>query len=193
MDLDKDDLAELLKGASAEELDRIHRLLHEWSVGPESSFPVQLALLTKAQWRIAASLPRLMNDSRKLIQQHLAEYRRQSKTVADDFSITAGQQAAELKNAVEISVRTTRHAAEQIQMQLADAEAVAKQVKSLMESAASVCESIKTSTRAQCARLEQVTNHLDSRFAWRVLLTALFWVSLAIVLGVLFGHYCWTH
>lgn len=183
MDLDKDNLAELLKGASAEEVDRIHRLLHEWSVGPESSFPVQLALLTKAQWRIAASLPRLMNDSRKLIEQHLAEYRRQSKTVSDDFSITAGQQAAELKNAVEISVRTTCHAAEQIQMQLADAEAVAKQVKSLMESAASECESIKTSARAQCARLEQVTNHLDSRFAWRVLLTALFWVSLVIVFG----------
>jgi hypothetical protein len=33
---------------------------------------VQLALLTKAQWRIAANLPRLMNDSRKLIELHLA-------------------------------------------------------------------------------------------------------------------------
>lgn len=191
--MDKNDLAELLNGASAEEVDRIHRLLHEWSVGPDSSFPVQLALLTKAQWRIAATVPRLMNDSRKLIEQHLAEYRRQCKAVANDFSNTAGQQTVELKNAVEINVQTTRHAAEQIQMQLADAEAVAKQVKSLMESAASEWESIKTSTTAQCARLEQVTNHLDSRFAWRVLLTALFWFSLAIVLGVLFGHYCWTH
>jgi hypothetical protein len=59
-----------------EEVDRIHRLLHEWSVGPDNSFPVQLALLTKAQWRIAANLPRLMNDARKLIELHLAEYRR---------------------------------------------------------------------------------------------------------------------
>jgi hypothetical protein len=191
--MDKNDLAELLNGASAEEVDRIHRVLHEWSVGPDSSFPVQLALLTRAQWRSAATVPRVMNDSRKLIELHLADYRRQSKTVVDDFFNIAGQQTAELKTAVEINVQTTRHAAEQIQLQLADAEAVAKQVKSLMESAASEWKGIKTSTTAQCARLEQVTNHLNTRFSWRVLLTALLWFSLAIALGVLFGHYCWTH
>jgi hypothetical protein len=47
--MDKNDLSALLKGASPEEVDRIHRLLHEWSVGPEDSYPVQLALLTRAQ------------------------------------------------------------------------------------------------------------------------------------------------
>ncbi|MEI6193370.1 MAG: hypothetical protein WCS42_03470 [Verrucomicrobiota bacterium] len=57
MDLDKDDLAILCHDLTKEEVDRVHRLLHEWSVGPEDSFPVQLALLTKAQWRIAAILP----------------------------------------------------------------------------------------------------------------------------------------
>jgi hypothetical protein len=56
-ELDRDDLAALLAGASAEEVDQIHRLLREWNAGPENSFPVQLALLTKAQWRIAATLP----------------------------------------------------------------------------------------------------------------------------------------
>ena len=79
MDLDKDDLAALCADMTKEEVDRVHRLLHEWSVGPDSSFPVQLSLLTKAQWRIAANLPRLMNDARKLIELHLAEYRRQSQ------------------------------------------------------------------------------------------------------------------
>ena len=63
--MDKDDLAALLVDAPVEEVDQIHRLLHEWNVGPDSSFPVQLALLTKARWRIAACLPRAMNDSRK--------------------------------------------------------------------------------------------------------------------------------
>ena len=86
MSMDKDDLTALLVDAPAEEVDQIHRLLHEWSVGPDSSFPVQLALLTKAQWRIAANLPRLMNDARKLIELHLGEYRRQSQAMADDFA-----------------------------------------------------------------------------------------------------------
>jgi len=65
MSMDKDDLTALLVDAPAEEVDQIHRLLPEWSVGTDGSFPVQMALLTKAQWRIAANLPRLMNDARK--------------------------------------------------------------------------------------------------------------------------------
>jgi hypothetical protein len=192
MDLDKDDLAALCAGMTTDEVDRVHRLLHEWNVGPASSFPVQLSLLTKAQWRIAANLPRLMNDARKLIELHVAEYRRQSQAMADDFAGTSGKQTEELKTAVESHAKITEQSAEQIQVQLADAEAVAKQVKSLMESATFEWKGIKASTTAQCLRLEQVTNHLDNRFAWQTLLTAVFWFSLAIVLGILLGHYCWT-
>src|ERR1039458_835170 len=83
MDLDKDDLSALCAGLTTDEVDRVHRLLHEWNVGPANSFPVQLSLLTKAQWRIAANLPRLMNDVRKLIELHLAEYRRQSQAMVE--------------------------------------------------------------------------------------------------------------
>jgi len=187
--MDKDDLEALLVGAPAEEVDRVHRLLHEWSIGPDHNFPVQLALLTKAQWRIAATVARLMNDSRKLIEQHLDEYRRQTKTMLDDFSSTARQQTTELKTAVEINVRTTRQAAEQITAQLADAEAVAKQVKALMESAASEWNDIKASTTVQCKQLEQVSQDLQNRFAWREILGGAFWFSLAVGFGICIGHY----
>src|SRR5271165_4169402 len=131
MDLDKDDLALLCAEMPANEVDRVHRLLHEWSVGPDNSFPVQLSLLTRAQWRIAANLPRLMNDARKLIELHLGEYRRQSQAMADDFADTMDGQNKELNKTVEIHIQATRQAAEQIQVQLADAEAVASRVKDL--------------------------------------------------------------
>jgi hypothetical protein len=193
MDLNKDDLAALCAGMTTDEVDRVHRLLHEWNVGPASSFPVQLALLTKAQWRIAANLPRLMNDARKLLELHLAEYRRQSQAMVNDFADTVDGQNKELKSAVEIHVQATRQAAEQIQVQFADAETVAKRIKSLMESAVSEWKGIKASTTAQCGRLEQVADDLDNRFVWQTLLTALLRFSLAIVLGVLLGHYCWSH
>jgi hypothetical protein len=192
MDLDKDDLALLCAEMPANEVDRVHRLLHEWTVGPDNSFPVQLALLTKAQWRIAANLPRLMNDARKLIELHLAEYRRQSQAMADDFADTMDGQNKELKSAVEIHVQATRQAAEQINVQLADAEAVAKRVKSLMESAVSEWRGIKASTTAQCERMEQVSNDLQDRFAWRVSLWGVFWISLTLGFGMFIGHY-WIH
>ena len=192
MDLDKDDLSALCAGLTTDEVDRVHRLLHEWNVGPDSSFPVQLALLTKAQWRIAANLPRLMNDSRKLIELHLAEYRRQSQAMADDFADTMDGQNKELKSAVEIHVQATRQAAEQINVQLADAEAVAKRVKSLMESAVSEWKGIKASTTAQGERLEQVSNGLQDRFAWRVILWMAASLLVALGCGICIGHY-WIH
>jgi hypothetical protein len=192
MVLNKDDLAALCAGMTTDEVDRIHRLLHQWNVGPDSSFPVQLALLTKAQWRIAANLPRLMNDSRKLIELHLAEYRRQSQAMADDFANTMAGQNRELKTTVEIHVQAMRQAAEQIQMKLADAEAVAERTKSLMENAASEWKGIKASTTAQCERLEQVSNDLQDRFAWRVILRTAVWLLLALGIGLCIGHY-WIH
>src|SRR5208282_481767 len=145
MDLNKDDLAALCAGLTTDEVDRVHRLLHEWNVGPASSFPVQLALLTRAQWRSAANLPRLMNDARKLIELHLGEYRRQGQAMADNFADRVDDQNKELKKTVEIHIQATRQAAEQIQVQLADAEAVAKRVRDLMESAVSEWTSIKAS------------------------------------------------
>jgi hypothetical protein len=192
MVLNKDDLAALCAGMTTDEVDRIHRLLHQWDVGPDSSFPVQLALLTKAQWRIAANLPRLMNDSRKMIELHLTEYRRQSQAMADDFANTMVGQNKELKTAVEIHFQATRQAAGQIQMKLADAEAVAKRIKSLMENAASDWKGIKASTTAQCERLEQVSNDLQDRFAWRVIFRTTIWLLLALGIGLCIGHY-WIH
>lgn len=187
--MDKNDLEGLLVDAPAGEVDRIHRLLHEWSVGPDNSFPVQLALLTKAQWRVAASVPRSVNDSRKLIEQRLAEYRRQAKAMVDDFSSTARIQTEELKTSVETHIQTTRQAAEQIHVQLEDAETVAKQIKSLMENAVSEWKGIKGSTTAQCERLEEVASDLDNRFVWRVILRTAVWLLLTLGIGFCLGHY----
>ena len=86
MDLDKDDLAVLTANMTKEEVDRIHRFLHEWGTGPENSFPVQLSLLTRAQLRTAASIPSAIAESRKWLEQHLAEYRKQTAVLTDDFA-----------------------------------------------------------------------------------------------------------
>ena len=189
MNFDKDDLAALLAGAPAEEVDQIHRLLHEWNTGPEGSFPVQLALLTRAQWRMAATLPRTLKESHKLIELHLSEYRRQSKIIADEFSRTANQQATELKAVGE----TVRQAASKITGELDEAEAVAERVKTLMENAAGEWRGIKAVTNAQCQHLEEISNSLQDRFAWRVMLRSAAWFLLALGYGFIIGHYAWRH
>lgn len=187
--MDRNDLSVLLKGASAEEVDRIHRLLHEWSVGPEDSYPVQLALLTRAQWRMAASVPRTLDDSRTWLELHLAEYRQHCRAMAADLARAAENQNRELKGMVEIHVQAVRQAADQIKAQLADAETVARQVKSLMENAVMEWKNIKTSTITERERLQQVSNDLQNRFAWRVILHTALWFLLIMGFGIFIGHY----
>jgi hypothetical protein len=187
MDLDRDDLAVLCEGLTKDEVDRVHRLIHEWNVGPTNSFPVQLALLTNAQWRIAANLPRLMNDSRKLIELHLTEYRRQSKAVTDEFIGTARQPMEELKNATE----TVRQASKKISVDLAEAEAVVRRTRSLMDGAVAEWRGIKATTTGQCEHLEKISNELQNRFTWREILWGAFWFGLMFGMGIYLGHYAW--
>ena len=185
--MDKNDLAVLLVDAPAGEVDQIHRLLYEWSVGPDDSFPVQLVLLTKAQWRIAACLPRVMNDSRKLIEQHLNEYRRHSKATAEDFASTFKQQAAGIKTVVETHAKNTEQAAKQTRLELDDAEEVARRVKTLMEYASTEWQDIKTSTKIQRDQLQQVSNDLQDRFAWRTVVWWAAWTLAVFGLGYCAG------
>ena len=187
--MDKDDLAILCRDLTKAEVDRVHRLIHEWSIGPEDSFPAQFSLLTRAQLRAAASIPRSIADSREWLEQHLAEYRQQSKTIADEFSRTANQQATELKAVGD----TVRQATSKITGELDEAEAVAERVKTLMDNAAGEWRVIKAVTNAQCRHLEEISNSLQDRFAWRVMLRSAAWFLLALGYGMVIGHYGWRH
>lgn len=182
-DLDKDDLAVLCDGMTREEVDRVHRLLHEWSIGPEDNFPVKLALLTRAQLRAAASVPRSVADSRKWLEQHLAEYRRQTQAIVDDFNQTIQTGTRDFTATMSLHAKTVEKAANQIQLQLDDAEFVAKQIKSLMERAASQWELIKADTMAQCKQLGHISDDLQDRFAWRKIIWWAAWTLVAFGLG----------
>jgi hypothetical protein len=189
MDLNRDDLAALCAGMTTEEVDRVHRLLHEWGVGPEDSFPVQLALLTRAQWSTAATLIRSMNDSRKWMEAHFGQYQQQTKTMLDDCSRTVQTGARELETIVATHAKSTEQAIGQIQAKFNAAEAVAGRIQGLMEKAATEWEAIKAAVTVQCERLEQVSDDLEDRFVWRIILRTAAWLLLALALGILIGHY----
>jgi methyl-accepting chemotaxis protein len=78
----------LCEGTNPTEAKRLRKMLAEWSSGDENSFPVQLALLTKAQWRAIARMPHIMRDSQKEWQQdqasHRARFSEQFKSAMDD-------------------------------------------------------------------------------------------------------------
>ena len=124
---------------------------------------MQLSLLTRAQLRAAASIPRAIADSRKWLEQHLAEYRRQTQSLLDGFNqIVRNARTRDFETALSLRAQLIENAAKQIQSQHDDAKFVAK-IKSLMESAASQWEVVKADTAAQCKQLGQVSDELRTR------------------------------
>ena len=78
----------LCDGANPAEAKRLRKMLAEWCSGDENSFPVQLALLTKAQWRAIGRLPHILRDSQKDWRQdqasHRARFSEQFNSALDD-------------------------------------------------------------------------------------------------------------
>ncbi len=191
MDVDRDDLAALCQGMSRDEVDRVHRLLREWGSGADSSFPVQLALITSAQLRAAGSVPRSIAQSREWLEQHLAEYRRRAKLLVDGFSTDIRGQVEELKAITNEHAENFQAALSRIKFRLAEADRVAGQVKASLEKGVSEWERIKASTAAQCEELRQICRDLQSRFAWQAILRRAIWFLLVLGIGILAGHYAW--
>jgi hypothetical protein len=191
MELDRDDLVALCKGMTKDEVDRVHRLLHEWGIGPEDSFPVQLALLTTAQWRIAATLPRLMNDAQKLIERHLTEYQRQTKTTVDDFSAIADDKILELKTVVETHAKATLETADSIQNQLGEAKLVVAQIREQLQSGVTEWNRAKNKFADERWHFELVCRKLDERLNWWNVCWFLVGAVVFLSLGILLGRHQW--
>ncbi len=194
--MDKIDLAELLNGASAEEVDRIHRLLHEWSVGPESSFPVQFALLTRAQWRMAASVPRLLNDSRKWLELHLTEYRRQTAALVKQFGDTSSTALEAFETVVGSHTEALKKAVAQSSGHLEETERTARLIKFELEHGTAALKRDLDKVRVELvderARMDQARRDLEAKMSvqewFRLILLSLSMFGLGAGLALMWAH-----
>ncbi len=181
--MDDTDFDLLCKGLSAEEAKRMRKIVNEWCDGDENGFPVQLVLLTLAQLRAAASVPRAIADSRKWLELHLAEYRRQTQSLVDGFNQTVQTSIGNFETSLSAHASTMERAVNQIQAQLDVAEEVAGRVNSLMANATSQWEHVRARATAECERLQTVSNDLQDRFAWRKIIWWCAWTLVAFGLG----------
>ena len=193
MDLDKDDLAILCHDLTKEEVDRIHRFLHEWGIGPEDSFPVQFVLLTRAQLRAAASVPRAIADSRKWLEQHLVEYRRQTAALTDDFAGMVDIKHGELKDIVLKHAETVKRDALFVSNRLVDANEVAKSIQKNLQYAAAEWNQSKDDLACERRRFEKVCQKLDEAVNLRGVHWHVLSALAACVVALLIGHYVWHH
>ena len=193
MDLDKDDLAILCRDLTKEEVDRVHRLIHEWGIGPENSFPTQLSLLTRAQFKAAASIPRSIADSRKWLEQHLAEYRQQTAALTNDFAGMVDIKHGELKAIVLKHAETVKRDALFVSNRLVDANDVAKSIQKNLQAAAAEWNQSQDALERERQRFEKVCRKLDEAINLRGVHWYIVGTLSAGVVALLIGHCLWHH
>lgn len=190
--MSKTDLDWLCENASPEEVKRLMRLVHEWSQGDEQSFPVQLALLTRAQWRAVALIPQLVNESRELTELKLAEYRQQTSALVQNLSDTADAKAEALSVIVATHTTSMNQAVIKVQAQLTNAESVAASIRSELENGTLAWKQARADYEAERQQLEQTRQELDARATRRdwlwVGLVLLGMIALGGVIGLRIAH-----
>jgi len=181
------DFDALLEGASAPEAKRLWKVLSEWCDGDENSFPVHLALLTRAQWRAAARIPHLVNDSVKMMDLKWAEYRQQTSAAVKDFARTADAKARDLERIVITHTNAMNEAAAKVRANVNNAEMIAESIKSQLETGAAEWNTARADFEAERQRLETVRTEMEKQLRRRDWFWFVFIVAGLMGIGVGIG------
>ncbi|PYK97845.1 MAG: hypothetical protein DME19_14785 [Verrucomicrobia bacterium] len=152
--MDNSDFDLLCEGASPEEAKRLRKVLADWCAGDEKGFPAQLALLTRAQWRAAATVPRAVQEARQCLQQQFAEQHRQLTALVN-----------QLEQVTSANLREQRRLVDKLASDSAE-----------LETGAEKWTEVTTEFQTATKRLAQLCADLQSR-PWRS-----HWVLLALLL-----------
>ncbi len=120
-------------GAPPEEARRLRKILTEWARGEEDSFPVQLALLTRAQWRSAATVPRLVENDRRALEETMA--RAKAEFAASAQAVQDALRTGVTQLQLEVTHQSTgiKNVAASINVHLGTANAVAHDIRVSLE------------------------------------------------------------
>ena len=185
--MDETDFDTLCEEAPPQEAKRLRKMLAEWCQGDENSFPVQLALLTRAQWRAAAMVPRLIEKSRQQIEHTLAEHRQQTTASVQHLADTVDDKTSTLAQIVGTQVEATKKAAADIRMQLTQAEAVAKRIGGELERGVSELQKAQADFTEQRQRLLQTLADLRTDYSRQEWFCCLMILAVVLVFGILIG------
>jgi hypothetical protein len=151
----------LCDGANPAEAKCLRKILAEWCSGDENSFPVQLALLTKAQWRAVARLPHVMRDSQKQWAQDQASHRACFSEQFNSAIEDARRLASDFKKLLDaVQADHRRQIVAQTQSTIEAMNASFKKLDTRLEVYNGVLENIATKICTKVRELESVSQRI---------------------------------
>jgi hypothetical protein len=191
--MDDTDFDFLCAGLSADDARRLRKIFVEWCDGDENGFPVQMALLTRAQWQAAASIPRSLNDSRKWLELHLAEYRRQTAVLVNKFSAASDDKIGAFEGIIQKYAEAMEKVASSSHGHLAETEKAARQIKFELEHGVAESkqelETIRNDIQDERILLEKARHDMEARMTWQERFQIIIVLAGFVFLGYLIGRH----
>ena len=185
--MDKTEFDVLCEGASAEETRLLSKLLVEWCDGDERSFPVHLAMLTRAQWRAAAKIPLLVSKAREQFATDFVEHRQEITHLVSGFEEAIASKLKAVETVVTTHDQNTRFTLAEMRSALANAETVGERIKAELEEGSIAWKQSRADFEAEHQKLEQVRKELDTRTTWRDWIWFGFALAGVLAIGVAIG------
>jgi len=123
----------LCKGLSPDEAKLFRKILKEWCSGDEDSFPVQLALLTRAQWLAAAQMPLILQKSITALEAKLAEHQKQSGAFVKNLATAGDDKIKAFEETVAVHTEAMEKVAAKSRYHLDETEKFAREIRKQME------------------------------------------------------------
>jgi hypothetical protein len=179
----------LSSGSTPEEAKRLRKLLSEWARGDENAFPVQLALLTRAQWRAAGALPALLNDQRKHWAEEAARIEASIASATKSFAGEMNRQLAALQSEVTRQSTAMKDAAVTMRARLVEADNYAREVRETISKGQVSWDRAKADFEAARQELETERRQWQQANNREVITAVSLFAIAAVLLGLLFGVY----
>ena len=156
----------LCAGASAEETRRLTKMLLEWSNGDENGFPTQIALLTRANLRVAANVPGSVDQARKALERTFTEVNDQhTRTIATSEAALSAKIEG-LRTVVEDHNRSSVTKIKEMREYVTQVESVAKRTRTELEAGAAKWNAAVKDFEDSTRRLNQIVADLQAK-PWR--------------------------
>jgi len=183
----------LCKGMSAEDARVFRKALMDCCRGDENSFPVQMALLTRAQWRAAAEMPVILQKILVTFEAKLADQQKQMVALMRALGSANDDKIKLVEKNLAVHTNAMKSVADRSYQDLEEMDKYAREIRGKMEYGLRESDRITKALIDERQRLEETQHRYERSTELRETAVIMATVLLTGVGGFLFGWYHFGH